>query len=207
MTQDMTGVIAPKSDQLNSEDFISGPRTVTIREVSIRPGTEQPVSIFYDGDNGKPWKPCKTTARILVAAWGPDAKEYTGRSATLYRDPSVKWGGLEVGGIRISHLSHIERDMVLALSISKGNRKPYTIKPLKDAPKQHPTPTVHQWAAELTSALPEMTDTDTIKARWAERSKELGAADRELFEAVKQAVVERCGEVSNSPVDADKSSG
>src|SRR4051812_24998120 len=99
---DMRGVIVPKSDQLNADDLLAGPRTITIREVTIRPGTEQPVSIFFDGDNGKPYKCCKSMARVLVAAWGADANNYIGRSATLYCDPKVKWGGMQVGGIRIS---------------------------------------------------------------------------------------------------------
>ena len=127
---DMRNVIIPKSDQLNSDDLIAGPITIRIRDVAIRPGTEQPCSIFYEGDGNKPFKPCKSMARVLVAAWGPDAKQYVGRSLTLYRDPSVKWAGMEIGGIRISHLSHIERDMVMALTATKGSRKPFQVKPL-----------------------------------------------------------------------------
>lgn len=131
MTTDMTHVIQPKSDQLNSDALLTGPITISITEVSIRPGTEQPISVHYEGDNGKPWKPCKTTARQLVAAWGPDASQYAGRSATLYLDPEVVFGGMKVGGIRLSHLSHIERDMVMAFTASKGKKKPLTVKPLK----------------------------------------------------------------------------
>jgi len=127
---DMRTVIAPKSDQMNADNLLAGPVTITIRDVGIHPGTEQPVSIGYDGDNGKPWKPCKSMCRVLVAAWGPDAKAYIGRSATLYCDPKVKWGGMEVGGIRISHLSHIDREMMMALTATKGQRKPFIVKPL-----------------------------------------------------------------------------
>lgn len=129
MTNDMSGVIEPKSDQINADDFMSGPRTYRIKGVSITPGSEQPVTIALE--DSKPWRPCKSMSRLLVAAWGADAKEYQGRSVTLYRDPKVKWGGLEVGGIRVSHLSHIERDMVIALTMTKGKRSPYTVKPLK----------------------------------------------------------------------------
>lgn len=128
---DMKEVIAPKSDQLNADSLIGGPITITIREVVIRPGTEQPVSIFYDGDEGNPWKPCKSMSRVMVAAWGPDANVYKGRSLTLYRDPSVKWAGIEVGGIRISHMSHMEGRMTMALTATKGSRKPYTVEPLQ----------------------------------------------------------------------------
>lgn len=131
---DMSSVIVPKSDQMNADDLIAGPRTVRISGVDIRAGTEQPVAIHYEGDSGKPYKPCKSMCRILVTAWGPDAKKYVGRSMTLYRDPTVKWGGMEVGGIRISHMSDLDKTMVLALTATKGSRKPYTVRPLaKDA--------------------------------------------------------------------------
>lgn len=130
MTQDMRTVIQPKSDQLNADDFVAGPRTVRITGVEIK-GGEQPISVHFEGDNGKPWKPCKTTARLMVAAWGPDASQYKGRSLTLYRDPTVKWAGLEVGGIRISHMSHIDSDMVYAATVTKGKRAPIKVKPLK----------------------------------------------------------------------------
>lgn len=127
---DMSQVIIPKSDQISADDLIAGPMTITIASVSIRPGTEQPVSINFEGDAGRPWKPCKSMSKVLVAAWGPDAKVYVGRSVTLYRDPAVKWGGLEVGGIRISHMSDIKAQMMLALTVTKGSRKPFTVKPI-----------------------------------------------------------------------------
>ena len=126
---DMTPTIVPKSDQLNSDDLIAGPITITITRVTIKAG-EQPVAIFYDGDNGKPYKCCKSMARILVAAWGADASKYIGRSLTLYRDPTVKWAGMEVGGIRISHMSDIASPMTMALTMTKSNRKPFTVKPI-----------------------------------------------------------------------------
>lgn len=126
---DMAAVIIPKSDQLNSDDLIAGPITITVTGVSIKPG-EQPVAISYEGDKGKPYKCCKSMARILVTAWGADSKQYVGRSMTLYRDPSVKWAGMEVGGIRISHMSDISSPLTMALTMTKSNRKPFTVKPL-----------------------------------------------------------------------------
>lgn len=128
---DMSSVITPKSDQMNADDLIAGPKTIRVASVEIRGGAEQPVAIRYDGDGGKPYKPCKSMSRLLVFAWGADAKRYVGRSLTLYRDPSVKWGGMEVGGIRISHMSDIEKTFVLSLTATKGQRKPYTVKPLE----------------------------------------------------------------------------
>ena len=64
---DMSAVIIPKSDQINADDLISGPMTVTIEAVSISPGTEQPVSIKLRGID-RVYRPCKTMSRALVAA-------------------------------------------------------------------------------------------------------------------------------------------
>lgn len=128
---DMKQVIIPKSDQLNADDLLSGPITIKISGVSIRPGTEQPISVSYEGDKGKPWKPCKSMARVMVSAWGPDSSKYAGRTLTLYTDPKVKWGGMEVGGLRISHMSDIDSAITMALTVTRANKKPYTVRPLK----------------------------------------------------------------------------
>lgn len=136
---DMAEVIAPKSDQINAEDLIAGPITIKITGVQIRGGEEQPVSVTFEGSK-KFWRPCKTTARIMVAAWGADSKEFVGKSLTLFRDPNVKWAGLAAGGIRISHMSHIDKDFTIALAESKQKRVPTVIKKLAmgAAPKADP---------------------------------------------------------------------
>jgi cytochrome c556 len=67
----------------------------------------------------------------LVYTWGADGTTFIGRAMTLYRDPSVKFGGLEVGGIRISHMSDIEKPVTMALTATRANRKPFTVQPLK----------------------------------------------------------------------------
>lgn len=127
---DMRQAIIPKSDQLNADDLIAGEMTIKITGVTVKGGQEQPVSIHFEGDNGKPYKACKSMCRVMVAAWGPDSSKYVGRSMTLYRDPKVKWAGMEVGGIRISHMSDIPDDQVMALTVTRGSKKPYTVKPL-----------------------------------------------------------------------------
>jgi len=138
---DMKQTIIPKSDQLNADDLISGPMTIKITSVEIRGGQEQPVAISFEGDNGKPYKACKSMCRVMVTAWGPDSKKYVGRSMTLYRDPAVKWGGMEVGGIRISHMSDIGESMTMALTVTRANRRPFTVKPIASgAPKSSPSP-------------------------------------------------------------------
>lgn len=134
---DMSAVIAPKSDQINADDLIAGDITITITAVKVSPGQEQPVSMEFAG-SPKVFRPCKSMCRVMVAAWGADAKAYVGKSLTLYRDPKVKWGGMEVGGIRIRAMSHIERDMTMMLSESKANRNPFRVAVLQ-APRQAST--------------------------------------------------------------------
>lgn len=129
---DLTSTIEAKSDQLGADDLMSGPRNIKITKVSADTGSsEQPIIVNFEGDNKKPWKPCKSMRRLLVAVWGANGAEYVGRSVTLYRDPTVKWGGLEVGGIRISHMSHIDKPVTIALTATRGNKKPVTVKPIE----------------------------------------------------------------------------
>jgi len=130
---DMSKTIAPKSDQMNYDDFITGPKNITINRVVIsgNEGEAQPASVFYEGDNGKPYKPCKSMRRVMVAVWGKESTSYVGKSMTLYGDPTVKWAGAAVGGIRISHMSHMEKLLNVSLSSSKGKRAPFTVKPLQ----------------------------------------------------------------------------
>ena len=129
---DMRQTIIPKSDQLNADDLIGRELTIKITSVDIKGGQEQPVSIHFEGDNGKPYKACKSMCRVMVSAWGSDSKKYVGRSMTLYRDPKVKWGGMEVGGIRISHMSDISDDMTMALTVTRANKKPFTVRPIQE---------------------------------------------------------------------------
>lgn len=139
---DFQAVLAPKSDQINAQDLIAGDMTVTIDAVKITPGTEQPVSIRLKGMD-KVWRPCKTTGRILMAAWGPDTSIYAGRSVQLYLDPEVKWGGMKVGGIRIRAMSHLSGELSLALAESKQNRKIFKVKPLAGVTQRPSPPAQH----------------------------------------------------------------
>lgn len=130
---DMLQTIVPKSDQLNADDFLGKePKTITITNVKVTPGTAQTATVNFEGDNGKPWKPCKTMCRVLLLIWGNDSKNYIGKKLTLYRDPTVRYGKDQVGGIRISHMSHLEETKVLALTETKGKTRAWVIKPLEE---------------------------------------------------------------------------
>lgn len=146
--------IVPKSDQLNADDLLAGPMTVTIAGVSA--GTaEQPVNIRLHGE-ARVYRPCKTMRRVLVHLWGDDGHAWIGRRMTLVHDPEVKFGGVKVGGIRISHMSDIPAATSIAVMLSKagGQAKKgvVTIQPL-DAVKATPAapdPAKPQPSAPLT---------------------------------------------------------
>lgn len=128
--EDLRGTIIPKSDQLNAEQLLNGDLTITVADV--RMGTDdQPVVIHYDGEEGHPYKPAKTMRKLLIFAWGEDGRQWIGKSMTLYNDQAVRFGGMVVGGIRISHLSHIEREISLSLTATKGKKAQHTILPLE----------------------------------------------------------------------------
>lgn len=127
---DLRSTIVPKSDQLNAEQLLAGDITITVTDV--RMGSEdQPVILHYENDEGRPYKPCKTMRKLLIFAWGEDGRGWVGKSMTLYNDQAVRFGGMVVGGIRISHLSHIEREISLSLTATKGKKAQHTILPLE----------------------------------------------------------------------------
>jgi hypothetical protein len=180
---DFVAALAPKSDQINAQDLIGGDQTITIVGVKVTPGTEQPVAIRFEGSD-KVWRPCKTTGRILMAAWGADTSKYAGRSVQLYLDPKVKWGGLEVGGIRIRALSHIDGDLRLAVAESKQARKIVVIKPLPthggNAPAPQPSADNPETVAmQRTARQAARRGTDAFKAWWKdEASPDMRAAGK-----------------------------
>lgn len=119
--------IVPKSDRVNADDFLTGSETVTITAVK-RGDADTPVAIHIEGK--KPYYPCKSMRRVLIALWGKDGNAWVGRSMTLYTDPEVVFGGVKVGGIRISHVSHIESDFSVSLTKTRGKKAPFVVKKL-----------------------------------------------------------------------------
>lgn len=136
---DMTASIIPKSDQLNADDLISGPVTVTVESVTAG-NAEQPVDVHLVEFPGRAFRPSKSMRRVMVAAWGAETSAYTGRRMTLYRDPSIKFGKDEVGGIRISHMSNIDKTLKIALTVTRGKREPFVVAALADAPRAQAAP-------------------------------------------------------------------
>lgn len=161
---DLRDTIIPKSDQLNAEQLLGGPITISVTDVKRGGGEEQPIVIHYEGEGGRPYKPCKSMRKVLVFAWGGDGREWIGRSMTIFNRPDVKFGGEEVGGIRISHLSHIDRDIAIALTATRGRKEQTRIKRLDEAE------TVAGSRSRLETAA--RGGMETLKAAWASIPKD-----------------------------------
>jgi len=176
----LTESIAPKSDQLNADDLISGPVTVTITEV--RKGSlEQPVDVVLAEFPGRAYRPSKSMRRVMVSAWGIESASYTGHSMTLYRNPETKFGRDVVGGIEISAMSHIKKKITVLLTLSRGRRGPFTVEPLADAVENRSQPASSEPTAEQVAAS---TDSDALRAMWqasgVERRAQIEARVTEL---------------------------
>ena len=159
---DLSDSIAPRSDQINADDLIAGPITVTV--IDTKPGeAEQPVDILLVETPGRAYRPSKSMRRVIVAAWGKQSTAYAGRRLTLYRNPDIMFGREKVGGIEISHMSHIDKPLTLALTRARGKRTPFTVQPLREAPTR-------DWQAEADA----ITDVDALRALHA-AAKHAGA--------------------------------
>lgn len=187
----LSETIIPKSDQLNADDLISGAIIIKVTAIKIveRDGAKA-FDVYYEGDNGKPYKPCKSMRRVIISAWGKDGTKFIGRLMTLYRDDTVTWAGIAVGGIRISHLSHIEKDLTLPLTVSRTSRKPYTVKRLEVSapePEKKPllTPDHKRWNDAVAALANGKTTIEAMRAKW-EVSDDVAAKLSEASEAIKQ---------------------
>lgn len=138
---DLSETTAPRSDQQNYDDYVSGSKTVTVTEVKAG-SEEQPVEIHLLEFPGRPYKPSKSMRRVLIAAWGSDSSPWHNRRMTLYGDPTVRFGGSVTGGIKISHLSDIDKAISVNLTVTRGRRAPHKVEPL-------PAIVQRDWLAEL----------------------------------------------------------
>lgn len=173
---DITDTITPNSQQVNAEDLLAGPRTVTITQVE-KGSAEQPVFVHLAEYPGRTYRPSKSMRRVLVAAWGPEASDYVGRRLTIYRNPEVTFGREKIGGIQISAMSHIDKPLNVALTVSRGKRSPFIVQPLKDAPAPNTTPTREERVQAALKAIHDAT-TGTALANVWERI-EAGGLDNE----------------------------
>jgi len=196
MSTDMSSVIVAKSDQINADDLIAGPRVVTIASVKINPGTEQPVQMALEGTD-KLFRPCKTVSRVIVALWGADASQYVGKSLRLFRDPSVTWAGVKVGGIRIDQASHIDGEKSLVVKESQKVSKLHKIRPLVVEQKVDEAAV---WAETQIAAIKGATDIealDRVMTLAAKGIAKLRANRTELSDKIGETEERRRDELAN----------
>ena len=169
---DITDALAPKSDQLDAVELVN-PRTFTI-DTGSRLGTREGATVAEIRLVGFPrvWRPSKGMLDVLAHCWGTDGKAWAGRSVTLYNDPEVTFGKDKVGGIRISHLSHIDGPVtVMIRGRGQGARKiAWPVKPLVVAAPPPPP------AAMSLEDVAATTDTDTLRTAWQGSPPDVRAA-------------------------------
>lgn len=119
-----------KGTQTNADDLVAAPRTVVVTDVLLTGDEKQPLAVRYEGDEGKPFLPCLTMRKMIAAIWGKESDAWIGQSLTLFRDPSIKFGPDTPGGVRISHMSGIDKTISVQLLEKRGKRRTYTIVPL-----------------------------------------------------------------------------
>ena len=137
---DITDALAPTSDQLDAVELVN-PRTFTIDTGSAlgqRDG--KVVAEIRLVDFPRVWRPSKGMLDVLGACWGTDGKQWVGRRVTVYNDPDVMFGRDKVGGVRISHLSHIDGPRVVRIRATggAGRKRDWRVEPLPDAPATKP---------------------------------------------------------------------
>lgn len=182
-----------KSDQINAADLIGAPLVCQITDIRMTGAADQPIAIHVDA-HPQPWKPSKTSRRVLLACWpDTDPSEWIGRWIVLYNDESVMWAGKAEGGIRMSHASHLDREITVSVNATRGKKAPQTVKPYYPQEGQQAPQEPIYWpddafAKQLAAATPklesgELTAGDVI-AR-LEKKAPITAGQRARIEAIK----------------------
>ena len=183
----------PRSDQINSDDFIGSAQTYTIANVRVG-SAEQKYDIELAEIKDKAWRPPLTMLRLLMHAWGDESDDWIGRRVTLYRDESVRFGSDAVGGIRISHMSHLPggKPLTVKLTKTRGRKQNYTVEPLPDAPPPIVDDEATEFEARITASAT-LADLDAIAGDL--KARDLGAHRKHLLAAWS----ERRAAIENKP--------
>ena len=146
--EEFMGTTMAKSDQINAADLLGGPLVCQITDIQMTGAADQPISIFVDS-HPQPWKPSKTSRRVLAACWSDvDPSEWVGRYVVLYNDPTVMWAGKAEGGIRTSHMSHIDGKKTIMTNATRGKKSAQTVDPYYPDNSQAPASVPVFWPDE-----------------------------------------------------------
>ena len=154
---DIVASCAPKSEQLNADDLLAGPMTGRIVRVTAG-SAEQPINVYTDA-SPRPWRPCKTDRRVMVAMWGPDPSRWVGQSVRLTRDATVRLGPDIVGGIRVTAAS-IDKPLTVQVTASRGKKTARTVEVLR----VESAPTFEDRRADLARLVSERGMVDDVDA-------------------------------------------
>ena len=147
---DMTEHIAPDSTQITAESLIDGPVILQIKEVKDTGEKSKPYAIFFHGQRW-PWLPCKISRRTLIETWGrADARKcgstYPGRWLRLWRDPSVMFKGVKVGGVRHNGASYISGTVQAPVYVGQGRTVVFPIERI--TPPDQQASEIVGWSSE-----------------------------------------------------------
>ena len=176
---DISDSLAANSAQQNADEYLAGPKTVTVSEVK-KGSAEQPVEVHLVEFPGKPFKPAKTVRRQLANVWGTDASQWAGRRLTIYGDPDVRYGGKAVGGLRVSHVSHIDKPVEVLLTESRGKKRSHTVHPLAE-----PAPTPYTPSQDFLALMASASTPDEKNSIWQQATED--GADQAYLARLKQA--------------------
>ena len=185
MDVDIRAATKPKSDQLNYETFLTGPQTFTVSKVT--PGDrDHPVFIHMNECPATPYKPSKGMLKCIAQpdGWGDKSSQWVGKSVTLYGDPTVIYGGVEVGGIKVAALSDINGDYETLISARRGVRKPHLIKKIVIQMYDE-----QKFVANLPAWLKLIADGKATTDQIIARVEQSGALTEEQKNAIKNPVV------------------
>lgn len=164
---DITDALAPASDQLDAVELVD-PRTFTI-DTGSRLGKREGKTVAEIRLVGfdRVWRPSKGMLDVLAACWGTNGEKWTGHRVTVYNDQSVMYGKEKTGGVRISHLSHIDgpRDVTIRAN-GAGRTKLWHVEPLTE-PTRPAAPTADDVAA--------CTDVDLLRGMYKVASADVKA--------------------------------
>lgn len=202
----LSEALAAKSDQLNADDLVPGPRVLKITGGRIaKDGRQTRIILNFEGDGGKPFKPCKTMGRAMVMVWALTddcfEQQVKGKSIRVYRDPEVTFGDQgQVGGIRISHMSDIAQPVNVKLTVSQGKKSVFTFRPLvTDVPKQSDPNAAENWANDhigFVSGAADLERLAAVKLQGKKAMDKLATGNPELHERVMAAYTKRLDELS-----------
>ena len=141
---DVSDTLIPNTDQLVADDLRTGHRDIKITRVERISDEKRPLAVYFEGDGGKPYLPNVSMRRVIAEAWGVDSRQWVSKWLRLFRNPKIKMGGTEVGGIRISHAYPLAQpELLISLITTKGKRSLYKLarmEPPEPAPEPRAAP-------------------------------------------------------------------